>query len=93
MSAITDQPIPGYVAGGLTIDPVYSQTGFSIRHLMVSMARGKLTTVSAVRGENEPVCAPRAVEFVGGPHLQVVCTAHKQARRRSPRGDERRMVH
>jgi polyisoprenoid-binding protein YceI len=33
--------IPGYVAGTWTIDPVHSDVGFVIRHLMVSKARGR----------------------------------------------------
>ena len=46
MSAITDQTIEGYVAGSWTIDPVHSEIGFSVRHLMVSKVRGKFTTFS-----------------------------------------------
>ena len=33
--------IPGYVAGTWTIDPVHSEVGFSVRHMMVSKVRGK----------------------------------------------------
>jgi polyisoprenoid-binding protein YceI len=33
--------IPGYVAGTWTIDPVHSEVGFAVRHLMVSKARGR----------------------------------------------------
>src|SRR5690349_8737389 len=33
--------IPGYVAGTWTIDPVHSDVGFVIRHLMVSKIRGR----------------------------------------------------
>jgi polyisoprenoid-binding protein YceI len=33
--------IPGYVAGAWTIDPVHSDVGFAIRHLMVSKVRGR----------------------------------------------------
>jgi polyisoprenoid-binding protein YceI len=32
--------IPGYVAGTWTIDPVHSEVGFSVRHMMVSKVRG-----------------------------------------------------
>jgi polyisoprenoid-binding protein YceI len=35
--------IPGYVAGTWTIDPVHSEVGFSVRHMMVSKVRGKFT--------------------------------------------------
>jgi polyisoprenoid-binding protein YceI len=33
--------IPGYVAGTWTIDPVHSDVGFVVRHLMVSKVRGR----------------------------------------------------
>jgi polyisoprenoid-binding protein YceI len=36
--------IPGYVAGTWTIDPVHSDIGFVVRHLMVSKVRGHFTT-------------------------------------------------
>lgn len=35
--------IPGYVAGTWVIDPVHSEIGFSVRHMMVSKVRGKFT--------------------------------------------------
>jgi polyisoprenoid-binding protein YceI len=35
--------IPGFVAGTWTIDPVHSEVGFSVRHMMVSKVRGKFT--------------------------------------------------
>jgi polyisoprenoid-binding protein YceI len=38
--------IPGYVAGTWTIDPVHSEVGFSVRHMMVSKVRGKFTSFS-----------------------------------------------
>jgi polyisoprenoid-binding protein YceI len=42
----TATTIPGYVAGTWTIDPVHSEVGFSVRHMMVSKVRGKFTTFS-----------------------------------------------
>lgn len=42
----TTTSIPGYVAGTWTIDPVHSEVGFSVRHMMVSKVRGKFTTFS-----------------------------------------------
>ncbi|MGH9216305.1 MAG: YceI family protein, partial [Acidimicrobiales bacterium] len=33
--------IPGYVAGTWVIDPVHSEVGFSVRHLLVSKVRGR----------------------------------------------------
>jgi polyisoprenoid-binding protein YceI len=38
--------IPGYVAGTWTIDPVHSDVGFSVRHMMVSKVRGKFAKFS-----------------------------------------------
>jgi polyisoprenoid-binding protein YceI len=54
MTAITEATgIPGYVAGTWTIDPVHTEVGFSVRHMMVSKVRGKFTTFSGeiVTGE------------------------------------------
>jgi polyisoprenoid-binding protein YceI len=36
--------IPGYVVGTWAIDPVHSDVGFSVRHLMVSKVRGHFRT-------------------------------------------------
>ncbi len=36
--------IPGLVTGTWTIDPVHSEVGFSVRHLMVSKVRGTFKT-------------------------------------------------
>jgi polyisoprenoid-binding protein YceI len=54
MSDTKDQPIPGYIAGSWTIDPVHSEIGFSVRHMMVSKVRGKFTSFSGdiVTGES-----------------------------------------
>jgi polyisoprenoid-binding protein YceI len=41
MSTKTETRIPGYVAGTWTIDPVHSEVGFAVRHMMVSKVRGK----------------------------------------------------
>ncbi len=38
--------IPGYVAGTWAIDPVHSEVGFSVRHMMVSKVRGKFSKFS-----------------------------------------------
>jgi polyisoprenoid-binding protein YceI len=50
----TETTLPGYVAGTWTIDPVHSEVGFSVRHMMVSKVRGKFTTFSGdvVTGES-----------------------------------------
>jgi polyisoprenoid-binding protein YceI len=54
MSTTTKQIIPGYIPGAWTIDPVHSEIGFSVRHMMVSKVRGKFTIFSGdiVTGEN-----------------------------------------
>jgi polyisoprenoid-binding protein YceI len=39
----TDSMILGYVAGTWDIDPVHTEVGFSVRHLMVSKVRGRFT--------------------------------------------------
>src|SRR5438067_8443341 len=50
----TTTTIPGYTTGTWTIDPVHSEVGFSVRHMMVSKVRGKFTTFSGdvVTGES-----------------------------------------
>lgn len=35
--------IPGYVAGNWAIDPVHSEIGFTVRHMMLTTVRGKFT--------------------------------------------------
>ncbi len=45
-TSTTATTIPGYVAGTWTIDPVHSEVGFVVRHMMVSKVRGKFATFS-----------------------------------------------
>ncbi|MHB1536279.1 MAG: YceI family protein [Acidimicrobiales bacterium] len=45
MSTI-ETAVPGLVAGTWTIDPVHSEVGFSVRHLMVSKVKGTFKTFS-----------------------------------------------
>jgi polyisoprenoid-binding protein YceI len=45
-AAATETSIPGYEAGTWNIDPVHSEVGFSVRHMMVSKVRGRFTTFS-----------------------------------------------
>jgi len=45
-TALIQTGIPGYVAGTWTIDPVHSEVGFSVRHMMVSKVRGRFTNFS-----------------------------------------------
>jgi polyisoprenoid-binding protein YceI len=42
----TETAIPGYEAATWTIDPVHSEVGFSVRHMMVSKVRGRFTNFS-----------------------------------------------
>ncbi len=53
-TSTTVSAVPGYVAGTWTIDPVHSEVGFSVRHMMVSKVRGKFNTFSGeiVTGED-----------------------------------------
>jgi polyisoprenoid-binding protein YceI len=44
MSTSAETQIPGYVVGTWAIDPVHSEIGFSVRHLMVSKVRGRFRT-------------------------------------------------
>ena len=47
MSVTTSEiTIPGYTAGTWTIDPVHSEVGFTVRHMMVSKVRGKFSAFS-----------------------------------------------
>jgi polyisoprenoid-binding protein YceI len=61
-AATTQTSIPGYVAGTWTIDPVHSEVGFSVRHMMVSKVRGRFATFSGklVTGENPLVSSVTA---------------------------------
>ncbi|MDN3354872.1 YceI family protein [Actinomadura sp. DC4] len=46
--------VPGYLTGTWKADPVHSEIAFSVRHLMVSKARGRFTAydVTLVTGED-----------------------------------------
>jgi polyisoprenoid-binding protein YceI len=41
MTATVLETIPGYLAGTWAIDPVHSDVGFTVRHMMVSKVRGR----------------------------------------------------
>ena len=45
-AASTETGIPGYEAATWNIDPVHSEVGFSVRHMMVSKVRGRFTKFS-----------------------------------------------
>lgn len=44
----TTTSIPGYQAGTWVVDPVHSEVSFTVRHLMVSKVRGRLTRFDGV---------------------------------------------
>jgi len=44
--ASVETAIPGYEAATWTIDPIHSEVGFSVRHMMVSKVRGRFTKFS-----------------------------------------------
>jgi polyisoprenoid-binding protein YceI len=46
--------VPGYVSGTWVIDPVHSDVGFTVRHMMVSKVRGRFARFEGqiVTGEN-----------------------------------------
>jgi polyisoprenoid-binding protein YceI len=46
LSVTATETIPGYIAGTWTIDPVHSEVGFSVRHMMVATVRGKFGVFS-----------------------------------------------
>lgn len=46
MTMTSIETIPGYVAGTWAIDPEHSEVGFSVRHMMISKARGRFTKFS-----------------------------------------------
>ncbi len=54
MTEISAAQVPGYIAGKWTIDPVHSEVGFSVRHMMVSKVRGRFAEFSGeiVTAEN-----------------------------------------
>jgi polyisoprenoid-binding protein YceI len=61
-TTVLETGLPGYVAGTWTIDPVHSEVGFSVRHMMVSKVRGKFTTFTGeiVTGESPLASAATA---------------------------------
>jgi len=45
-SPATETTVPGYESGTWNIDPIHSEVGFSVRHMMVSKVRGRFTAFS-----------------------------------------------
>jgi len=50
----TIETVPGYIAGAWAIDPVHSDVGFVVRHMVVAKVRGRFTKFEGqiVTGEN-----------------------------------------
>jgi polyisoprenoid-binding protein YceI len=55
---------PGLVAGTWTIDPVHSEVGFTVRHLMVSKVRGNFKTFTGtITVSDDPLKSTVEVEI------------------------------
>jgi polyisoprenoid-binding protein YceI len=67
--------IPGYVTGTWAIDPVHSEVGFTVRHLMISKVRGRFRAF-----EGRIVTAPDPLEssVTATIDLSSVDTGNKQ---------------
>jgi polyisoprenoid-binding protein YceI len=71
----TATAIPGYVAGTWTIDPVHSEVGFSVRHMMVSKVRGRFTNFSGeIVTAEDPFKSSATAEI----DLKSITTGHDQ---------------
>ena len=67
--------IPGYVAGTWNIDPVHSEVGFSVRHMMVSKVRGRFTTFS---GQLVTTADPAGSSVTAEIDLSSISTGNEQ---------------
>jgi polyisoprenoid-binding protein YceI len=67
--------IPGYVAGTWNIDPVHSEVGFSVRHMMVSKVRGRFTNFS---GQLVTGASPLDSSVTAEIDLASISTGHEQ---------------
>src|SRR5271165_287355 len=67
--------IPGYEAATWTIDPVHSEVGFSVRHMMVSKVRGRFSTFS---GEIVTAEDPTASTVTAEIDLKSINTGNEQ---------------
>ena len=45
-AVLSETAVPGYEAATWNIDPIHSEVGFSVRHMMVSKVRGRFTNFS-----------------------------------------------
>ncbi len=71
----TETGIPGYEAAKWTIDPIHSEVGFSVRHMMVSKVRGRFNTFS---GEIETGADPTASSVTAEIDLKSINTGQEQ---------------
>jgi polyisoprenoid-binding protein YceI len=67
--------IPGYVAGTWVIDPIHSEVGFVVRHLMISKVRGRF---NAFEGQIVTATDPLRSSVTATIDLDSVDTANKQ---------------
>jgi polyisoprenoid-binding protein YceI len=76
MTAVTaETQIPGYEAATWTIDPVHSEVGFSVRHMMVSKVRGRFTKFS---GEIVTAADPTQSSVTAEIDLSSISTGQEQ---------------
>ncbi len=71
----TETAVPGYEAATWTIDPVHSEVGFSVRHMMVSKVRGRFNTFS---GEIVTADDPTASSVTAEIDLKSINTGQEQ---------------
>jgi polyisoprenoid-binding protein YceI len=71
----TATTIPGYVAGTWNIDPIHSEVGFSVRHMMVSKVRGRFTNFTGqIVTADDPFKSSATAEI----DLKSITTGHGQ---------------
>jgi polyisoprenoid-binding protein YceI len=71
----TETAFPGYEAATWNIDPVHSEVGFSVRHMMVSKVRGRFTTFS---GQIVTADDPAASSVTAEIDLRSISTGNDQ---------------
>lgn len=71
----TEAAIPGYEAATWTIDPVHSEVGFSVRHMMVSKVRGRFTSFT---GQLVTAEDPTASSVTAEIDLESISTGNEQ---------------
>jgi polyisoprenoid-binding protein YceI len=74
-AASTETGIAGYEAGTWNIDPVHSEVGFSVRHMMVSKVRGRFTNFS---GQLVTADDPAASSVTAEIDLKSISTGNEQ---------------